>query len=67
MIQIPEHAPFTEGEPEAMSKMAAGCRAEQRLWLSSFLAGASAVGRGRCPAAEMWKWLEEGAHFYVCG
>lgn len=40
MIQIPEHAPFTEAEREALSKMAAGCSAEQRLWLSTFLAGA---------------------------
>ena len=40
MIQIPEHAPFTEAEREALSKMAAGWSAKQRLWLSTFLAGA---------------------------
>lgn len=38
MITIPDHAPFDETERQALSELAAGWSAEQRQWLSSFLA-----------------------------
>jgi sulfite reductase alpha subunit-like flavoprotein len=27
----------------------------------------SASGPPRCGHADVWRWLEDGAHFYVCG
>lgn len=44
MIRVPEHAPFNDGEREALSKLMEGWGAEQRLWLSGFLAGAAPGG-----------------------
>lgn len=46
MIRVPEHAPFTDSEREALSKLMEGWGAEQRLWLSGFLAGAPSGGGG---------------------
>ena len=50
MIEIPGHAPFSAEEREALAKLVGGWSAEQRSWLSGFLAagpaGAPAAGGG---------------------
>lgn len=54
MFMLPEHAPFTPDQRQALDKVLSGCDAIQRGWLSGFLAGpANAAAPAPVSAAKL--------------
>ena len=51
-VMIPDHAPFSPQQKQQISSTLGGLSAEQRFWLSAFLAGTSASVGAAAPAAK---------------